>query len=76
VECKDKVEKVFSRDVLWSPKIIAGIHADAATSKSHLISLFDLEDGIFQSETPPTGSVTREMQETININEATCTYIK
>jgi hypothetical protein len=39
--------------VLWPPKVLAEILPDVTTSRSHLISLFDLGGGIFQSETPP-----------------------
>jgi hypothetical protein len=59
--------------VLWPLKVLAKILYDAKTSRSHLISLFDLRGGIFQSKTPSATGVTREIWETININEATCT---
>jgi len=70
-----KVEELFSRDVLWPPKVLAEILADTTTSRSHLISPFDLGGGIFQSKIPPIAGGTREVRETINISEATCTYI-
>ena len=47
MERKEKVEKIYSRDVLWSPKVLAKILADVTTSKSHLISLFNLRCVIF-----------------------------
>lgn len=70
-----KVEELFSRDVLWPPKVLAEILADTTTSRSHLISPFDLGGGIFQFKIPPIAGGTREVRETINISEATCTYI-
>jgi hypothetical protein len=58
---------------LWPPKILIEILVDTTSSRSHLISLFDLEGKIFQYKTPLTIGFGREMQETININEETCT---
>jgi hypothetical protein len=76
MERKEKVEKFYSRDVLWSPKVLAKILADVTSSKSHLISLFNLRCVIFQYETPLTASVTKEVRGTFNINEAIYTYGK
>ena len=73
MERRDKVKKNLNCDVLWPLKVLAKILYDAKTSRSHLISLFDLGGGIFQSKTPSATGVTREIWETININEATCT---
>jgi len=61
VEHSDKVEEFFSHDVLWSPKVLTEIHVDAATFRSHLISLLYLEGAIFQSKTPLTTDITREV---------------
>jgi hypothetical protein len=57
-------------------KILSEILVDATTSRSHLISLFDLGGGIFHFQTPLTASVARKVQETSNINEVTCTCSK
>jgi len=59
----------FSHDVLWPPKVIA----NTTIYRSHVISLFDFGREIFQLETPLTVGVTRELLETININNANCT---
>jgi hypothetical protein len=76
MDLRDKIEEFLSHDMLWPLKVLAEILVDSATSRSHLVSLFDLRGCIFQSETPPTPVVTREVWETININEAICTYGK
>jgi len=61
MERSDKVEEFFSHDVLWPPKVLTKIHVDAATFRSHLISLFHLEGSIFQFKTPLTTDITREV---------------
>jgi len=76
MERKEKVEKIYIHDILWSPKVLAEILADVTTSKSHLISLFNLRCMIFQYKTPLIASVTREVWGTFNINEAIYTYGK
>lgn len=76
MERKEKVEKFYSRDVFWFPKVLAEILADVTTSKSHLISLFNLICVIFQYETPLTASVARKVRGTFNINKAIYTYDK
>jgi len=38
-------------------KVLTDILINTKTSRSHLISQFDLGGGIFQSETPPTANV-------------------
>ena len=52
VECEERVEDFFSRDVLWLPKVLDEIFVDAETFRSNLISLFDLVGGISHSKTP------------------------
>ena len=73
VECKEKVKDFWSHDILRPPKVLTEIIFNATTSKSHLISLFDIKSEIFQSKTPPTTGVTREVREMININKVTYT---
>jgi hypothetical protein len=73
VKCKENVEDFWSHDIMWSSKVLAEILVNATTSKSYLISLFDIRGEIFQSKTPLTTSVTREVWEMININEVTYT---
>jgi hypothetical protein len=76
MERKEKVEKIYIRDILWSPKVLAEILADVTTSKSHLISLFNLRCVIFQYKTPLIASVVREVWGIFNINEVIYTYGK
>jgi len=61
VECKENVEDFWSHGIMWPSKVLAEILVNATTSKSYLISLFYIRGEIFQSKTPPTTSVTREM---------------
>ena len=46
VERREIIKDFFSCDVLWSSKILSEILVNA-TSRSHLISLFDLKGKIF-----------------------------
>jgi hypothetical protein len=60
VECRAKVVEFLSRDVLWPPKILYELLANTATSRSHMVTLYDLAIGLFQFKTSPIAGVAKE----------------
>ena len=62
MERREKDEDFLNCVVLWLLKVLTELLVDATTSRSHMISLFDSRIWIFQSKTPLTVGVAREVQ--------------